>query len=65
MPLYAGLISGTSMDGIEAALLDIDNDGFKVRAATHLSYPAGLEARLRAAVAEAEEAIADLAKRAR
>lgn len=51
MPLYAGLISGTSMDGIEAALLEIDNDGFKLRAATHLAYPAELEARLRAAVA--------------
>jgi anhydro-N-acetylmuramic acid kinase len=51
MPLYAGLISGTSMDGVEAALLDIGNPGFTVRAATHLPYPSTLEVRLRAAVA--------------
>jgi anhydro-N-acetylmuramic acid kinase len=59
MPLYVGLISGTSMDGVEAALLHIaDGDNlangnrFAVRAAAHLPYPAELETRLRAAVAE-------------
>jgi anhydro-N-acetylmuramic acid kinase len=52
MSLYAGLISGTSMDGVEAALLDIDMGGFQLRAATHLPYPEGIEARLRAAVAD-------------
>jgi anhydro-N-acetylmuramic acid kinase len=52
MPTYAGLISGTSMDGVEAALLDIGTGGFALRAAAHLPYPAGLESRLRAAVAD-------------
>jgi anhydro-N-acetylmuramic acid kinase len=51
MALYAGLISGTSMDGVEAVLLDIDTGGFQLKAATHLPYPAELEARIRAAVA--------------
>lgn len=51
MALYAGLISGTSMDGVEAALLDINENDFQLKAAARLPYPAGLEARLRAAVA--------------
>jgi anhydro-N-acetylmuramic acid kinase len=52
MPLYAGLISGTSMDGVEAALLEIDNGGFQLRAAAQLPYAAELETRLRAAVVD-------------
>lgn len=51
MTLYAGLISGTSMDGVEAVLLDISPGGHSVRGAVHHDYPAGLESRLRAAVA--------------
>jgi len=51
MTLYAGLISGTSMDGVEAVLLDIEGTRLQVRAATHLDYPPPLSVRLHAAVA--------------
>jgi len=52
MPLYAGLISGTSMDGVEAVALQIDADGMQVRGAIHTAYPEILAGRLRAAVAD-------------
>ncbi len=51
MTLYAGLISGTSMDGVEAVLLEITGAAFTVRGALHLDYPADLAGRLHAAVA--------------
>jgi anhydro-N-acetylmuramic acid kinase len=51
MSLYAGLISGTSMDGVEAVLLDIDQDHFAIRGALHLDYPPALARRLKSAVA--------------
>jgi len=51
MPLYAGLISGTSMDGIEAVALQIDAGQLQVRGAVHTPYPETLAKRLRAAVA--------------
>ncbi|MFO7324977.1 MAG: anhydro-N-acetylmuramic acid kinase [Pseudomonadota bacterium] len=50
MTLCAGLISGTSMDGVEAVLLDA-GDSLRVRDALHLDYPPGLAARLKRAVA--------------
>ncbi len=52
MTLYAGLISGTSMDGVEAVLLEVSSGKFSVRGALHLDYPDALAARLRAAVAD-------------
>jgi anhydro-N-acetylmuramic acid kinase len=52
MTLYAGLISGTSMDGVEAVLLDIGEAAFAVRAATHVDYPDELAARLKRVVAD-------------
>jgi len=52
MPLYAGLISGTSMDGVEAVALQIDADGMQIRGAVHTAYPETLAVRLRAAVAD-------------
>ncbi|MGC4029612.1 MAG: anhydro-N-acetylmuramic acid kinase [Steroidobacteraceae bacterium] len=52
MALYAGLISGTSMDGVESVLLDITPAGHQVRAALHLDYPPELGHRLRQAVAD-------------
>jgi anhydro-N-acetylmuramic acid kinase len=52
MTLYAGLISGTSMDGVEAVLLEISGDRFEVRGALHLDYPEQLATRLKAAVAD-------------
>jgi anhydro-N-acetylmuramic acid kinase len=51
MALYAGLMSGTSVDGVEAVLLEISGQQFQVRAATHTQYPALLAARLQAAIA--------------
>ena len=51
MTLYVGLISGTSMDGVEAVALDIQSSGMKVREALHLDYPQALTAELRDAVA--------------
>ncbi|GGY83255.1 anhydro-N-acetylmuramic acid kinase [Marinobacter zhanjiangensis] len=35
MPLYIGLMSGTSMDGIDAALVDLDEAGGATLVATH------------------------------
>lgn len=51
MTIYAGLMSGTSMDGVEAVLLEIADQRFQVRGATHAAYPPALAARLQAAVA--------------
>ena len=51
MSLYAGLISGTSMDGVESVLLDIQADGFAIRGALHVDYPPALSLRLKRAVA--------------
>ncbi|MEO8308969.1 MAG: anhydro-N-acetylmuramic acid kinase [Pseudomonadota bacterium] len=56
--LYAGLMSGTSVDGVDAVLLEISDargaagQRFLVRAATHTQYPASLAARLQAAIAD-------------
>jgi anhydro-N-acetylmuramic acid kinase len=49
-------MSGTSMDGIDAVLLEIAGDGMRVRAAAHRAWPDDLKARLRAA-AEAPQAV--------
>jgi anhydro-N-acetylmuramic acid kinase len=51
MPIYAGLISGTSMDGVEAVALQLDAAGLKVWGAVHVDYPEDLSRRLHAAVA--------------
>lgn len=52
MSLCAGLISGTSMDGVEAVLLEVSAGSFAVRGALHVDYPAELGTRLRRAVAD-------------
>ncbi len=52
MTLYAGLISGTSMDGVESVLLHVTPAGCRVHAALHLDYPAALGQRLRQVVAD-------------
>ena len=54
MSLCAGLISGTSMDGVEAVLLETGEGAFAVRGALHLDYPPDLSRRLRQAVAAPE-----------
>ena len=54
MTLYAGLISGTSMDGVEAVLLDIGAGAHRVVGALHHDYPPALEQQLREAVSHPE-----------
>ena len=48
-PLFIGLISGTSMDGVDAALVDCSGAQPRVVATHKGAYPAELAARLRAA----------------
>jgi anhydro-N-acetylmuramic acid kinase len=52
MALYAGLISGTSMDGVEAVLLEVDAGTLAIRAAHHHEYPLELRRKLERAVAQ-------------
>jgi anhydro-N-acetylmuramic acid kinase len=50
MTLYLGLMSGTSMDGVDAALLEIEPGGtMRVRAALECAWPAALQQQLRRA----------------
>lgn len=48
MGLYIGLMSGTSMDGVDAALARIDADGIATLGAAFLPFPPALRAELMA-----------------
>src|SRR5579863_4728972 len=54
MTLYLGLMSGTSMDSIDAVLLDIEPTGMQLRAAAAHLWPESLQARLRQAAEDSE-----------
>jgi anhydro-N-acetylmuramic acid kinase len=48
MSLFIGLMSGTSMDGVDAALARIDADGIATLGAAFLAFPPALRAELMA-----------------
>ena len=50
--LYIGLMSGTSMDAIDAALVEIDEHAFSVHETVNAAYPADLRERLARLAAE-------------
>jgi anhydro-N-acetylmuramic acid kinase len=58
--LFAGLMSGTSMDGIDAALLDLSSSHPVILATHSHPYPARLHEQLEAALALTEPLHADL-----
>ncbi len=55
MHLYIGLISGTTMDGVDAALLEIARDRMQLRLALARDWPQALQQRLRYAAEHAEQ----------
>ncbi len=50
--LYIGLMSGTSMDGIDAVLVRFSNDSCVVEASVSPEYTPDLHARLESLIAE-------------
>lgn len=59
--LYIGLMSGTSIDGIDAALVDLSNNKFKLLSTLYQPYPDNVKASLSRIIQEKQTAITDLA----
>jgi anhydro-N-acetylmuramic acid kinase len=57
--LYLGLISGTSMDAIDAALVDFSTTPFSVKAASATAYDPKLKARVAAMIDHADRVALD------
>ena len=55
MTLYMGLMSGTSMDGIDAVLLEIEDNGMRVAAAAARTWAPQLQRRLRRAAEQYQQ----------
>lgn len=58
-PLYIGLISGTSVDGVDAVLCEIGEDAFKLRDARTTPYPAALKRRVDALIGRPQVALTE------
>lgn len=58
--LFVGMISGTSIDGVDAVLAEIGDDDFRIVAANTTPFPAGLHTRLRKLVETPQTSLRDL-----
>jgi anhydro-N-acetylmuramic acid kinase len=58
--LFLGMISGTSIDGVDAVLAEIGDDDFRIVAANTTPFPADLHARLRKLVETPQTSLRDL-----
>ena len=45
-PLYAGVMSGTSLDGVDAAIVEFQSAAVRVLAFASVAFPADLRSRL-------------------
>lgn len=58
--LYIGLMSGTSIDGIDAALVDLSNNKFKLLGTLYQPYPDAIKTSLGVVIREKKISLADL-----
>lgn len=58
--LYIGLMSGTSLDGVDVVLIELDGTDCVVQAANTTPFPKGLTARLRALVQTPKASLEEL-----